>query len=116
MNKDIKQSITADPAVSSPVPKEIIIIAMATIRDILGWEEKTLLFHGKTLVDFLKQIVDLDGKTLYDDLVQEDGAVRPEYTIWLNKRQLRQGFHLNICLRTGDRVTITPVMKFAAGG
>ena len=95
---------------------EISITALMTLREMLGWSQKTVLFSGTTLAEFLRQFTTKDEENLYDILVQEDGAVRAEYMIWLNNRPAKQEHSLEVPLESGDRVVVMPVMKFAAGG
>jgi sulfur carrier protein ThiS len=95
---------------------EISITALMTLREMLGWSQKTVLFSGTTLAEFLKQFTTKDEENLYDILVQENGAVRIEYMVWLNNRPVKQENSLEVPLVSGDRVVVMPVMKFAAGG
>ena len=96
--------------------KEISVVALMTVREMLGWSKKTLLFTDKTLSELLKQITTKDGGSLYNVLIQEDGAVRPEYMVWLNNRPVKQEHSLEILLQSGDRVVVMPIIRFAAGG
>jgi sulfur carrier protein ThiS len=96
--------------------KEINIVALMSVREMLGWSKKTLIFTDKNLSDLLKQIIAKDGKSLYDILIQEDGAVRPEYMVWLNNRPIKQEHSLDIPLESEDRIVVMPVIRFAAGG
>ena len=85
-------------------------------REMLGWSKKTLVFTDKNLSDLLKQIITKDGKNLYDILIQEDGAVKPEYMVWLNNRAIKEEHSLAITLESEDRIMIMPIIRFAAGG
>ena len=96
--------------------KEISVAALMTVREMLGWSKKTFLFTKRFLSDLLRQITTKDGQALYDVLVQEDGAVKSEYMVWLNSRPIKQEHSLDIPLNQGDRVVVMPVMRFAAGG
>ncbi len=82
----------------------------------LGWGEKTVLFSGATLADFLKLFTTKAGENLYHALVEESGAVRPEYTVRLNNRPVQHKESLKTPLEPGDHVVVMPVMKLAAGG
>lgn len=104
------QTHTHTPAI------EIRITALMTFRETLGWSKKTLLFEGRTLAEFLKSIPTPEGRNLYEVLVDDDGAVRPEYMVWLNRRPVKHEHSLAIPLKHNDRVVVMPVMKFAAGG
>ena len=101
---------------STDQQKEISIAALMTVREMLGWGNRTILFHGKTLAEFLKHFFTLKGDNLFDVVVDEDGAVRKEYMVWLNNRPVKQDHSLEIALESGDRVVVMPVMKFSAGG
>ena len=96
--------------------KEISIAALMTVSEMLGWREKTVLFSGDSLSDFLKTFSTKNGENLYDVLVGDDGIVRLDYTVRLNNRPLKQAQSLEIGLEPGDRVVLLPIMKFAAGG
>ena len=102
--------------VSTGKAKEINVTAMMAAREMLGWSQKTLLFPGETLAQFLKQVTTLDGNLLFDVLVQEDGSVKQEYMVWLNNRPIKEEYSLEIPLQHGDRVLVTSMIKFAAGG
>ena len=96
--------------------KEINIAALMSAREMLGWSKKTLVFTDDNLLDLLKQIITKDGKNLYDILIQEDGAVKPEYMVWLNNRAIKEEHSLAITLESEDRIMIMPIIRFAAGG
>ena len=96
--------------------KEISIAALMTVRDMLGWGNKTVLFSGRTLAEFLNTFSTQEGDNLYDVVVDQNGAVRIEYMVWLNNRPVKRAHSLDIVLEAGDRVVVTPVMKFSAGG
>ena len=96
--------------------KEIYISALMSLRDMLGWGEKTMLFSGKTVADFLKMVSTKNGETLYDLLVGDDGAVGLQYMVRLNNRSLRHTQSLETVLCSGDQIVLMPVITFAAGG
>ena len=96
--------------------KEVSIIALMTVREMLGWSKKTLIFTGRTLADLLKQITTKEGEDLYNVLIQEDGAVKPEYMVWLNNRPVKKDHSLKIPLNSRDRIVVMPIIRFAAGG
>ena len=96
--------------------KEVSIVALMTVRQMLGWSKKTLIFANENLAEMLKRITTKDGKNLFDVLVQENGAVRAEYMVWLNNRPVKQEHSLNIPLSSGDRIVVMPIIRFAAGG
>ena len=96
--------------------KEINVTAMMAAREMLGWSQKTLRFAGETLAQFLQQLTTSDGNTLFSVLVQEDGSVKQEYMVWLNNRPIKEEHSLEIPLQHRDRVLITSMIKFAAGG
>ena len=87
-----------------------------TVREMLGWNKKTLVFNKENLGEMLKRITTRDGKNLFDVMVQENGAVRAEYMVWLNNRPVKQEHSLNIPLSSGDRIVVMPIISFAAGG
>lgn len=95
---------------------EVHIVALMTVKELLGWSEKTVLFSGKTVAEFLRQFTTKDGDNLYEVLVDEDGMIRPEYMVRLNNRPVGQHQRAEIPIKSGDRVMVMPVMKFAAGG
>lgn len=101
---------------STGEPKEISVAALMTVREMLGWSKKTMLFTNRYLSDLLKQITTKDGTPLFDILIQEDGAVRSEYMVWVNNRPVKEEHSLDIPLQSGDRVVVMPIMHFAAGG
>lgn len=96
--------------------KELSIVALMTVREMLGWSKKTLIFTQENLAQMLQRVITKDGKNLFDVLVQEDGAVRAEYMVWLNNRPVKQEHSLNIPLSSGDRIVVMPIIRFAAGG
>ena len=96
--------------------KEIHITALLSLKDLLGWRKKTVLFSGETLGDLLKTLSTREGQNLYDVLVENDGSVRLDYTVRLNNRPCKQSQSLGASLQSGDRLVLMPVMKFAAGG
>jgi len=96
--------------------KEVSIVALMTVREMLGWNKKTLILDNENLAEMLKRISTKEGKNLFDVLVQEDGAVRAEYMVWLNNRPVKQEHSLNIPLSSGDRIVVMPIIRFAAGG
>ena len=102
--------------ISTGEAKEINVTAKMTAREMLGWSQKTLIFNGETLAQFLKQVTTLDGNRLFNILVQEDGSVKQEYMVWLNNRPIKEEHSLEIPLQHGDRVLVTSMIKFAAGG
>ena len=114
-NRNIAQLID-DQQNNKEAPKEISITALMTVREMLGWSKKTLMFTGKNLTEFIKQIITKDGETLYNVLVQKDGAVKPEYMVWLNNRPVKPEHSLKIPLESGDRIVVMPIIRFAAGG
>jgi len=96
--------------------KEVSVVALMTVREMLGWSKKTLVFAEENLAEILKRLTTRDGKNLFDVLVREDGAVRAEYMVWLNNRPVKQEHSLNIPLSSGDRIVVMPIIRFAAGG
>ena len=96
--------------------KEVSIVALMTLRVMLGWSKKTLIATDENLAEMLQRITTKDGKNLFDVLVQENGAVRAEYMVWLNNRPVKQEHSLNIPLSSGDRIVVMPIIRFAAGG
>ncbi len=96
--------------------KEISIVALMTVREMLGWSKKTLIFTDENLAGMLQRITTKDGKKLFDVLIQENGAVRAEYMVWLNNRPVKQEHSLNIPLSSGDRIVVMPIIRFAGGG
>ena len=109
-------SLVDEQQISTDEVKEINVTAMMAAREMLGWNQKTLLFPGETLAQFLKQVTTLDGNPLFNVLVQEDGSVKQEYMVWLNNRPIKEEHSLEIPLQHGDRVLVTSMLKFAAGG
>ncbi|MBP1709569.1 MAG: hypothetical protein H6Q47_102 [Deltaproteobacteria bacterium] len=109
-------SLVDEQQISTDEVKEINVTAMMAAREMLGWSQKTLLFPGETLAQFLKQVTTLDGNPLFNVLVQEDGSVKQEYMVWLNNRPIKEEHSLEIPLQHGDRVLVTSMIKFAAGG
>jgi hypothetical protein len=96
--------------------KEISIAALMTVREMVGWSKKTVLFTERYLSELLKQLTTKEGAPLFDIIVQRDGAVSPEYMVWVNNRPVKEEHSLDILLQSGDRVVLMPVMHFAAGG
>jgi hypothetical protein len=58
--------------ISTGEAKEINVTAMMAAREMLGWSQKTLLFTGETLAQFLKQLITSEGDPLFNILVQAD--------------------------------------------
>jgi hypothetical protein len=112
----MKNTRAATPPENQVRAIEVNIAALMTLRDMLGWANKTLLFEGKNLTEFLKGIPTPEGRSLYEVLVDENGAVRSDYMVWLNHRPIKPEHSLAIALEHNDRVVVMPVMKFAAGG
>lgn len=108
--------LVGEPQSHKNEAKEINITALMTVREMVGWSQKTVMFTGENLSEFLKQFTTKDGENLYDLLIQEDGAVKADYMVWLNNRPVKQEHSLEISLQNGDRVVVMPIMKFAAGG
>lgn len=96
--------------------KDVSIVALMSVREMLGWSKKTLVFTDENLAQVLQRISTNEGKRLFDVLVQENGAVRSEYMVWLNNRPIKQEHSLQIPLSSGDRIVIMPIIRFAAGG
>ena len=92
------------------------VTALLKVRELLGWSQKAVEFTGDTLDQFFKEITTIDGQTLYDVFVQEDGDISSEYSVWLNCRPVKQTYRLDIPLRSGDRIIAMPAMKTRVGG
>lgn len=113
---DNAKQVLDEPQNINETEKEINIVALMTVREMLGWSKKTVLFSGRTLSEFLRQFNTIAGDNLYDVLVREDGGIKQDYMVWLNNRPVKQEHSLEIPLETGDRVVVMSIMKFAAGG
>ncbi len=94
----------------------INITALMQVRERLGWSTKAIEFQGRTLLDFLKDVVTQDGASLHALFVQEDGSIRPEYAVWMNCRPVKPATSLEIPLQSGDRIIVMPVLNFRVGG
>ena len=92
------------------------VTALLKVRELLGWSQKAVEFTGDTLEQFLKEIATIDGRTLHEVFVQEDGSIRSDYLVWLNCRPVKQIHSLDIPLRAGDKIITMPAITFRAGG
>jgi len=95
---------------------EINVVALMSIREMLGWSNKLVQLPGGTFVDLLREVTSENGKTLYDLFVQEDGTIGSEYMILVNRRRIMPEHSLEIPLQSGDRVIAMPAIMFARGG
>ena len=114
--KENSAFLVDEQKISTNEAKEINVTAMMAVREMLGWSQKKLLFTGETLAQLLKQLNTSDGNSLFNVLVQEDGSVKQEYMVWLNNRPIKEEHSLEIPLHHGDRVLVTSMIKFSAGG
>jgi len=92
------------------------VTALLKVRELLGWSQKAVEFTGGTLDQLLKEISTIDGRTLYDIFVQNDGGISSDYLVWLNCRPVKQIHSLDIPLRSGDKIIAMPAIAFRAGG
>ncbi|MCX8011994.1 MAG: MoaD/ThiS family protein, partial [Desulfobacterota bacterium] len=90
----------------------IYVMAMMKVREMVGWSQKKVNFSGKTLAQLLQEIATSDGQNLYSILVNEDGAVKNEYMVWLNNRPIKEQRSLEIPIQDGDRVLFTSMINF----
>jgi|GEM_PF-58127 len=96
--------------------KELNVTAMMAVREMVGWSQKKLNFSGNTLAQLIREITTIDGQSLYSVLIDEEGAVKKDYMVWLNNRPVKEQHSLEIPLQNGDRVLLTSMIKFSAGG
>jgi hypothetical protein len=92
------------------------VTALLKVRELVGWSQKAVEFTGDSLEQFLKEITTIDGRTLHEVFVQEDGSISSDYLVWLNCRPVKQIYSLDIPLRSGDRIITMPAIAFRAGG
>lgn len=82
---------------------KVTVAALLSVRRILGWSQKEMVFSGGTLGDLLKDIQVPGGENLFKLLVQEDGTPNPKYRFALNQ-QIVDKEALKIKIKEGDRV------------
>ena len=92
------------------------VTALLKVRELVGWSQKAVEFTGDTLEQFLKEISTIDGRTLHEVFVQDDGSISSDYLVWLNCRPVKQIHSLDIPLRSGDKIITMPAITFRAGG
>ena len=92
------------------------VTALLKVRELLGWSQKAVEFTGDTLEQFLKAMSTIDGRTLHEVFVQEDGSISSDYLVWLNCRPVKQIHSLDIPHRSGDKIITMPAITFRAGG
>ncbi|HPD61623.1 MAG TPA: MoaD/ThiS family protein [Thermodesulfobacteriota bacterium] len=82
---------------------KVTVAALLSVRRILGWSQKEIIFSGGTLADLLKQIDVPGGSNLYKLLIQADGTPNPKYRFALNQ-QIVDKEALNINIKDRDRL------------
>ena len=82
---------------------KVTVAALLSVRRILGWSQKEIIFSGGTLEDLLKQIEAPGGSNLYTLLIQADGTPNPKYRFALNQ-QVVDKEALKIKINEGDRL------------
>jgi molybdopterin converting factor small subunit len=92
------------------------VTALLKVRELLGWSQKAVEFTGDTLDQLLKELPTIDGRTLHEVFVQEDGSISSDYLVWLNCRPVKQIHSLDIPLQPGDKIITMPAIAFRAGG
>ena len=82
---------------------KVTVAALLSVRRILGWSQKEIIFSGGTLGDLLKQIEAPGGSNLYSLLVQADGTLNPKYRFALNQQVIDKEA-LKTKINDGDRL------------
>ena len=82
---------------------KVTVAALLSVRRILGWSQKEIIFSGQTLGDLLKQIEAPGGSNLYTLLIQADGTPNPKYRFALNQQVIDKEA-LKIKINEGDRL------------
>lgn len=82
---------------------KVTVAALLSVRRILEWSQKEIIFSGGTLGDLLKQIEAPEGSNLYTLLIQANGTANPKYRFALNQ-QVVDKEALKIKINEGDRL------------
>lgn len=82
---------------------KVTVAALLSVRRILGWSQKEIIFSGGALEDLLKQIEAPGGSNLYKMLIQGDGTPNPKYRFALNQ-QIVDKTVLKTQIKEGDRL------------
>jgi len=82
---------------------KVTVAALLSVRRILGWSQKEIIFSGGTLEDLLKQVEAPGGSNLYTLLIQADGTPDAKYHFALNQ-QIVDKEALKTKIKEGDRL------------
>ena len=82
---------------------KVTVAALLSVRRILGWSQKEIIFPGGNLADLLKQIDVPGGSNLYTLLIHPDGTPNPRYRFALNQ-QVVDKEALKMKINEGDRL------------
>jgi len=82
---------------------KVTVAALLSVRRILGWSQKEIIFPGGTLADLLKQIEAPEFGNLYNLLIQTDGTPNPKYRFALNQQIVDKPV-LQTPIKEGDRL------------
>lgn len=73
-----------------------------------GFKELKVNFEGKTLADLLKYLSTMLGSKFSNEILNDDGEVRPYIIILINGRAATVLGGLKAVLKDGDEVSIFP--------
>ena len=91
---------------------KVTVAALLSVRRILGWSQKEIIFSGGTLEDLLKQIEAPGEGNLYKLLIQTDGTPNPKYRFALNQ-QIVDKDALKMKINEGDRLVAMDALHVA---
>ncbi|MHA1317707.1 MAG: MoaD family protein [Candidatus Heimdallarchaeaceae archaeon] len=95
---------------SSSLPS-ITVLFYSKIKQLIGQRKMDL--NSDSIEDLLQKLFSLFGRCLFDELMLDEGVIKPQWRIIVNGRNINLLHGLSTKLKDGDLVAIVPAI---AGG
>ena len=95
---------------SSSLPS-ITILFYSKIKQLIG--QRKMVLNSDSIEDLLQKLFALFGRSLFDELMLDEGVIKPQWRIVVNGRNINLLNGLSTKLKDGDLVAIVPAI---AGG
>ncbi|UJG42076.1 MAG: MoaD family protein [Candidatus Heimdallarchaeum aukensis] len=95
---------------SSSLPS-ITVLFYSKIKQLIGQRKMDL--NSDSIEDLLQKLFSLFGRSLFDELMLDEGVIKPQWRIVVNGRNINLLHGLSTKLKDGDLVAIVPAI---AGG
>jgi len=95
---------------SSSLPS-ITVLFYSKIKQLIG--QRKMVLNSDSIEDLLQKLFALFGRSLFDELMLDEGVIKPQWRIVVNGRNINLLNGLSTKLKDGDLVAIVPAI---AGG